>query len=137
MIVVDTNVLSQPLRQDGERRVIAWLDAHDEQIRIRAQAISQLVYGYEKLPFGRKRTELHGCVFALLTRCHDRILPFDRAAAEAHGWLIAKLKRQGLTPPFVDPQIAAIAISRCATVATRNTDDFAPSELDLINPWAD
>lgn len=135
MIVVDTNVISQPLREDGERRVIDWLDQHDKDVRIPAQAIAELVYGCEKLEFGRKRTELHNTMFALLTRYRDRILAFDRAAAEAHGWLFARLQRQGKTPPFADSQIAAIAISRGAKVATRNIDDFEPSGVELINPW--
>lgn len=135
MIVVDTNVLSQPLREDGERRVIEWLDRHDVDVRIPAQSVAELVYGYEKLDFGRRRTELHDAIFSLLTRYRDRVLPFDRAAAEAHGWLFAKLEKQGQTPSFANSQIAAIAISRGAKVATRNTADFAPSGIDLINPW--
>lgn len=135
MIVVDTNVISQPLRENGERRVIDWLDANDSDIRIPAQTIAELVYGYEKLEFGRRRTELHDAVFALLTRYRDRILTFDRAAAEAHGWLFAKLEKQGKTPPFADSQIAAIAISRGAKIATRNVADFELSGVELINPW--
>lgn len=136
MIIIDTNVLSQPLREDGERRVIDWLDAHDEQVGIPAQAIAELVYGYEKLEFGRRRTELHDAVFSLLTRYRDRIVPFDRAAAEAHGWLYAKLERQGRVLPFADSQIAAIAISRAASVATRNVKHFAPTGIAVIDPWA-
>lgn len=135
MIIVDTNVLSQPLRGDGERRVIDWLDANDRQVRIPAQAVAELVYGYEKLDFGRRRTDLHDSVFALLTRYRDRIVPFDRAAAEAHGWLFAKLENEGKMLPFFDSQIAAIAISRGAAIATRNRKDFERTGVDLIDPW--
>lgn len=135
MIVVDTNVMSQPLRRDGERRVIDWLDLNDADIRIPAQAIAELVYGYETLEFGPNRSELQHSVLALLTRYRDRVLPFDRAAAEAHGWLFARLKKMGKTPPFADSQIAAIAISRGARVATRNVGDFAPSGVEVVNPW--
>ena len=135
MIIIDTNILSQPLRKDGARRVIDWLDANDRQLRIPAQAISELVYGYEKLDFGHRRTELHDAVFALLTRYRDRILPFDRAAAEAHGWLYARMEKLGQTLPFSDSQIAAIAISRGASVATRNVKDFARTGVELIDPW--
>ncbi len=136
MIIVDTNVLSQPLRENGERRVVEWLDTHDLHIRIPAQAIAELVYGYERLEFGRRRSDLHDAVFALLTRYRDRILPFDRAAAEAHGWLYARLQRQGQTLPFADSQIAAIAIARGASVATRNVKDYARTGVELIDPWS-
>lgn len=135
MIVVDTNVLSQPLRPNGNRRVIDWLDAHDAEVRIPAQAIAEMVYGYEKLQISRARMDLHDRVFALLTRYDDRILPFDRAAAEAHGWLVARLEKIGKTKPFVDSQIAAIAISRGAKVATQNTADFQHTGVELIDPW--
>lgn len=135
MILLDTNVLSQPLRKDGERRVIDWLDANDAEIVIPAQSIAELVYGYEKLEFSRRRMELHDTVFALLTRYRDRILSFDRAAAEAHGWLVARMERAGTPLPFADSQIAAIAISRAATVATRNTKDFQRAGVALIDPW--
>ncbi|KPF77933.1 hypothetical protein IP88_05135 [alpha proteobacterium AAP81b] len=135
MILIDTNVLSQPLRDDGERRVVDWLDAHDAEILIPAFAIAELVYGYEVLAFGRRRTELHDAVFALLTRYEDRIVAFDRPAAEAHGWLVAKLKSEGKPMPFVDSQIAAIAIARSTRVATRNIVDFKATGLELIDPW--
>ena len=135
MIVIDTNVLSQPLRDNGEQRVIDWLDANDAEIVIPAQSIAELVYGYEKLDYSRRRTELHNAVFALLTRYRDRILSFDRAAAETHGWLIAKMEKAGTPLPFSDSQIAAIAISRAAPVATRNTKDFERTGVRLIDPW--
>ena len=135
MILVDTNVLSQPLREDGEKRVIDWLDSHDSQIAIPAFAIAEMVYGYEILEFGKRRMDLHDAVFAMLTRYRDRIVPFDRAAAEAHGWLTAKMEKNGTKLPFVDSQMAAIAIARSASVATRNVKHFQATELIVINPW--
>ena len=135
MILVDTNVISQPLRGSGERRVIDWLDANDSEIVIPAFAIAEMVYGYEVLDWSKHRMELHNSVFALLTRYRERILPFDRAAAEAHGWLVAKMKREGTPLPVVDSQIAAIAIARSAAVGTRNVKDFAHTGLKVIDPW--
>ncbi len=135
MILVDTNVISQPIRENGERKVIDWLDAHDADIFIPAQAIAELVYGYEILAISRRRMELHDAVFAMLTRYRERMIPFDRAAAEAHGWLTARMEKAGTPLPFADSQIAAIAISRAAAVATRNTKDFARTGVEIVNPW--
>jgi len=135
MILVDTNVISQPLREDGEKRVINWLDENDAEVAIPALAVAELVYGYEVLEFGKRRMELHDAVFSLLIRYRDRIVPFDRAAAEAHGWLVAKMKREGTRLPFVDSQMAAIAIARSSCVATRNVKDFRATGLTVINPW--
>ena len=135
MILVDTNVVSQPLRGDGEKRVIDWLDAHDAEIIIPAFAVAEMVYGYEVLGWTKHRMELHDTVFALLTRYRGRIVPFDRAAAEAHGWLVAKMKNAGTPLPFVDSQIAAIAIARSAKIATRNVKDYLRTGLTVIDPW--
>jgi predicted nucleic acid-binding protein len=135
MILVDTNVISQPLREGGEQKVISWLDANDMDIFIPAQSIAELVYGYEKLEISRRRLELHDAVFAMLTRYRERVVSFDQAAAEAHGWLTAKMEKAGTPLPFSDSQIAAIAISRAATVATRNTRDFSRTGVEIVNPW--
>ncbi len=135
MILVDTNVISQPLRANGEQRVVDWLDANDAEIIIPSFAVAEMVYGYEVLEWSRHRMELHDTVFALLTRYRGRIVPFDRAAAEAHGWLVAKMKKAGTPLPFVDSQIAAIAIARSASVATRNVGDFQRTGLTVIDPW--
>jgi hypothetical protein len=136
VILTDTNVISQPLRDDGDGRVIAWLDDNDAVIRIPSFAIAELVYGYERLAFGRRRNVLHDAVFSLLTRYSERIIAFDRPAAEAHGWLVARLERQGAPLPLLDTQIAAIAISRDAAVATRNVRHFAPTGVRVVDPWA-
>jgi len=135
MILVDTNVLSQPLRPDGERRVIEWLDANDADVVIPALSVAELVYGYERLAPGRRRAGLQDAVLALLTRYGDRILPFDRAAAEVHGWLVARMDREGHPLPLADSQIAAIAIARKIPIATRNTRDFDRIGIELRNPW--
>ncbi len=135
MILVDTNVLSQPIRANGERRVIDWLDANDAEIIIPSFAVAELVYGYEVLDWSRHRMELHDSVFALLTRYRNRIVSFDRAAAEAHGWLVAKMKKAGTPLPLVDSQIAAIAIARASSMATRNVKDYERTGLTVIDPW--
>lgn len=135
MILLDTNVLSQPIREDGARVVIDWLDAHDAEVAIPAISIAELVYGYECLPAGRRHVALTDAVFSLLKLYEDRVVPFDRAAAEAHGWLTAKLEREGRPTPVMDTQIAAIALARDATVATRNVGHFAPAGVRVVNPW--
>ena len=64
-----------------------------------------------------------------------RVLPFDQAAAQAYAE-IAAARRQAARPitPF-DAQIAAIARSRDAGVATRNGADFEGCGISVIDPW--
>ena len=136
MIVIDTNVLSQPMRANGEQRVIDWLRDNFEHVAIPVLALAEIVYGIELIEDYDRRIQLVNALATIRQRFEDRFVPFDIAAAEAHGWLQARMKRQGGRLPEIDSQIAAIAISRNAKVATRNVRDFSRTGLELINPWA-
>ena len=135
MILIDTNVLSQPLRLNGSSKVNAWIAANFEEIAIPVLAISEIVYGIELIGDFERRIQLTNALATMRLRFEDRFVPFDTPAAEAHGWLQARMKRQGGRLPEIDSQIAAIAISRSAKVATRNTKDFERTGVELIDPW--
>jgi toxin FitB len=53
-----------------------------------------------------------------------RILPFDVDAAPLFATIVAKRRTIGRPISQIDAQIAAIARSHHATLATRNVDDF-------------
>lgn len=65
----------------------------------------------------------------------DRILPFDRSAARAYADIVSGRRKQGRPISHFDGQIAAIARSRDAGVATRNETDFVGCDIAVINPW--
>ena len=88
------------------------------------------------MPRSRRRARLEEVVAAILEEDFaERILPFDSAAARAFAPIAAR--RRGLGRPIseFDAQIAAIAHSRGATLATRNVADFADCGIKLISPW--
>lgn len=137
MILVDTNVVSQTLRANGDARVNAWLSANFELIGIPTLAISEIVYGIEMVDDFDRRVQLTNALATLRLRIDDRYVPFDTAAAEAHGWLKARMRRAGTPMPEIDSQIAAIAMSRNAILATRNVKDFERTGIEILNPWDD
>ena len=67
----------------------------------------------------------------------DRVLPFDEASAYAFAMIAAGHRSSGRTIGELDSQVAAIALSHRATLATRNTKDFRYCGIELINPWDD
>lgn len=136
MILADTNLLSETVRQSPDPKVADWLDRNEYTIWLPTIVIAELRYGVEKLPASRKKTTLTLWLAALLKQYEERIAPFDGDAAEAHGKLCARLKRRGETMPLADSYLAAIAHARGAAIATRNVDDFRHAEIDLIDPWA-
>jgi predicted nucleic acid-binding protein len=135
MILLDTNVLSQPMRANGSAKVNNWIRDNFDQIGIPVLAISEIVFGIEMIDDWERRIQLTNALATMRLRFDNRFVPFDTAAAEAHGWLQARMKREGARLPEIDSQIAAIAMSRSAKIATRNVKDFARTGVELIDPW--
>ncbi len=138
MILLDTNVISEPLKPQPETAVLRWLDAQNiEALYLPAIGLSELMFGVATLPEGRRKRELETQLDRrVLTVFTGRVLPFDAAAASAHAALRARGRRLGLGIPIVDGYIAAIAIAHSLIVATRDTSPFAAAGLPTIDPWA-
>lgn len=136
MIVLDTNVLSELMRQDADVDVLAWLDRQPvAQLTTTSVNVAEIRYGLERLPRGRRRTRLVGIAEDYFGSFGSRVLPFDLAAAENYAVVVAARDRLGLPISPFDGQIAAICHRTGATLATRNVPDFAGLGLDVRNPW--
>lgn len=137
MILLDTNVLSELMRPAPERRVEQWLAAQpDASIFISAITEAELRYGAALLPSGRRRSALVAEIEGMLEEDFSgRILPFDSLAAQAFAIIAAERRQEGRPISQADAQIAAIARSRGASLATRNLPDFDGCGVQVINPW--
>ena len=137
MILLDTNILSELMRPAPEEGVEQWLaDQPDASVFISAITEAELRYGVALLPAGKRRSALATVIQDMLGEDFTgRILPFDSAAAVAFAEIAATRRQAGLPISQADAQIAAIARSRGASLATRNVDDFAGCEVEIINPW--
>jgi len=137
MIVLDTNVVSELLRPAPATQVEAWLSAQDgATVYFTAVGEAELRHGVAILPAGRRRTALAKAIEGILEEdFRDRILPFDRAAASAYAAIAAKRRAAGRPISQFDCQIAAIARSHEAAVATRNTGDYEDCGIEVIDPW--
>ncbi len=137
MILLDTNILSELMRPAPEKGVEQWLaDQPDASVFISAITEAELRYGVALLPAGKRRSALATVIEDMLGEDFiGRILPFDSAAAVAFAEIAANRRQAGRPIAQADAQIAAIAWSRGAVLATRNELDFAECGLKLINPW--
>jgi len=138
MILLDTNVLSELMRSTPEAAVERWLaEQASASVFICAITEAELRYGLALLPDGRRRAALTAVVEDMLMEdFRDRILPFDSAAAVAFAQIAADRRRSGRPISQADAQIAAVARSRGAVLASRNLPDFDGCGLELINPWS-
>ncbi|MBY5635193.1 type II toxin-antitoxin system VapC family toxin [Rhizobium leguminosarum] len=138
MIVLDTNVISELLTPAPNVGVIEWLGAqHPLSVFTTAITEAEILYGLRLLPHGRRRSDLEAPVLSIFYEdMSGRVLPFDRDAADVYA-IITDRRKAGRPIRQFDAQIAAIAISRGASLATRNVSDFEGIGLQIINPWTD
>ncbi|ATG74489.1 plasmid stability protein StbB [Zobellella denitrificans] len=137
MIVLDTNVVSEPLRQAPEARVIEWIDAQAlETLYLSAITVAELRFGMASLPAGKRRDGLQESLEKqILPLFAGRVLPFDMSASKAYAELMAKARAAGLAIGAADGYIAATAAANGMIVATRDVSPFEAAGVDTINPW--
>ena len=137
MLVLDTNVLSEMMRPEPEACVLEWMATRPaDSLFTTTITEAELRYGMALLPTGRRREKLTNALASMLDQDFaQRILPFDRSAAKVYADIVSERRRAGRPITQFDAQIAAIARSRNAAVATRNDKDFATCGIDVINPW--
>lgn len=138
MIVLDTNVISEITRQLPDSRVMKWFGEQDPaNLATTATNEAEILAGLAVLPQGKKKDGLIRSTTAMLGLLGCGIFPFDRNAAQIYPLIVLQRRVLGLATPVADCQVAAIARSHRAAVATRNTGDFVHSGIDIINPWTD
>lgn len=137
MILLDTNVVSEPLRPQAEAQVIAWIDAQAlETLYLSAMSVAELRAGVALLPAGRRRSTLHEQLEKrVLPTFTGRVLAFDMACTKACAELLASTRAAGRGIETADACIAAIALTHGFSVATRDTGPFVAAGVAVINPW--
>lgn len=139
MILIDTNVISEPWKPAPAAEVIAWLDAQAiETLFISAISVAELRFGIASMPVGRRQTILHNRLEdEVLPHFVERILPFTLSTSRFYSDLMAGARVSGRAIGKADGLIAATAAERGLVVATRDTSPFKAAGLKIINPWID
>ena len=132
--LADTNVLSEPLRPRPDAGVLARLREHAAAVGTAAPVWHELWFGVSRLPASRRRRQLQAFLEDVAARGVP-VLPYDAAAAQWHGQERARLASEGRTPPFVDGQIAAVAVTRGLVLVTANVRDYEGFEGLRVEDW--
>jgi len=136
MIILDTNVISEPLKPGADSNVVAWLNRQNTNtLFITTINTFELLVGVETMPAGKRRRQKADNVGSILEVFADRILPFDSAAAMACALVMARTRAAGKPIQLADGQIAAIAQVHGFAVATRDVDPFLAAGVVVIHPW--
>jgi toxin FitB len=138
MILLDTNVLSELMRPLPSARVVAWVGGRPRsRLGITAITQAEILYRIELLPKGRRKSGLLTAAQTMFSEeFRGRVFPFGSEAAHAFATISAARNTQGKPISQFDAQIAAIAQTLGAELATRNVTDFDGCGITLLNPWA-
>jgi predicted nucleic acid-binding protein len=135
MIILDTNVLSETIRRATAPEVLPWLAAQPpSRVFTTAVSMAEILYGIEVLPGGKRRAALQAKVREMFAEDFaGRVLAFDSEAAGYCAALMAARRAKGRPIGQFDAQIAAIARSQGAALATRDAGGFADCGVTLVD----
>ena len=137
MFLLDTNVVSELRKAKAgraDKNVVAWAaSAAASSMFVSAITVHELEIG---VLLAERRDPAQGTILRrwleaqVLPAFAERILPVDTAVARRGAALHVPDPR-----PVRDSLIAATALVHGMPVATRNVADFAPTGVEIIDPW--
>jgi toxin FitB len=138
MFLLDTNVLSDAVKQTPHPAVSAWSRAQPRStLFISAVSLAEAGYGVERLAAGRKSQALRQWLNSVLVDFRDRILPVDSQVALTQARIRRAAENARRAMPQIDAFLAATAQVHGLTLVTRNVRDFEAWGGAMLNPWGD
>ncbi|MCK5354383.1 MAG: type II toxin-antitoxin system VapC family toxin [Methyloprofundus sp.] len=133
--LLDTNVISEPLKDLPNSKVLDNIERYHDKIAIPVFVVYELIKGARQLSESVKQRRILHYIDKVVFQLP--ILSYTDSIAIWHGEEMARLQGLGKTAPFLDSQIAAIAAGNDLVLVTRNTRDFQNfNDLSLEN-WFD
>lgn len=135
--LLDTNVVSEWVKQRPDANVIGWLaDADEDRICLSVITFAEIRQGVEQMPAGRRHDALKLWLQdELPARFEGRILTIDLLVADAWGAIMARSSEMGIGLGAMDAFFAATSKAHGLTLVTRNTRHFEKVGIPLLNPW--
>ncbi len=131
--LLDSNILSEPSRPVPNQQVLSKLTRHQVEVGVASLVIHELLYGCWRLPSSKRRDYLWKYIQESVLSLP--VFDYDLKAARWHAEERARLSKIGLTPAFVDGQIASIAVCNGLILVTRNVSDFQDFESLTLANW--
>lgn len=136
--LLDTNVLSEPLRRAPEPQVIEWLRGRKPlELHLSVISIGEIERGIHELSAGAKRARLTTWARnALLRQFAGRLHDITVSVSMRWGALIAESRRRGQSVPLVDGLLLATAAEHDLTLVTRNASHCVHRGVPVLDPWS-
>jgi len=132
--LLDTNVISEPLRPQPNPAVIQRLQQYQGEFAIASVTWHELLFGCYSLPTSKRRERIEQYIKEIV-QPNIPILPYDHVGAEWFALERARLVIIGKTPAYPDGQIAAIAKINGLILVTNNVSDYTDFEELQLDNW--
>jgi tRNA(fMet)-specific endonuclease VapC len=132
--LLDTNILSEPLKLEPNAAVIEQIERYQSEVAITLVTWHEIWFGCYRLPASKKRQ----CIEQYLRDIVEPDVPILPYGAEPALWFPqerSRLVSLGRTPSFADGQIAAIAYTHNLVLITNNVSDYADFQNLQIENW--
>ena len=133
--LLDTSTLSAAIAAKPDRNVVNRLGQRGGQCAIASVVWNELVYGWSRLPEGKRKTELEAFLHEVVLKSFP-VLPYGEEEATWHGLERARQESLGRPGPYVDGQIAAIARVNDLILVTANVKDFSRFKDLRVEDWS-
>ena len=131
--VLDTNALSELMRERPRPALESKLVKHRRQCGIPAPVIDELQFGVSRITHGERRAMYQAWLEALMS--DFPVIPLDGFCAQWHGRERARLTNEGRPPSLYDGLIASIAVVNELTLVTHNTADVVRFTGIQLEDW--
>jgi len=132
--LLDTNIISEPLRPLPNANVMTQLIEAKSTVAIASIVWQEVLLGCYRMPDSKRRRAIEAYLQEEV-KVKLPILPYTQEAAEWFAKERARLIPMGLTPSYADGQIAAIAKVNNLILVTRNVADYANFQDLAIENW--
>jgi tRNA(fMet)-specific endonuclease VapC len=133
--LLDTSIVSSPISKEPNAEIVKHLESAGHECAIAAPVWHELTYGCRRLPRGKRRAALETYLQDVVLASFP-VLAYDETAAHWHGHERARLEGLGRPAPYVDGQIAAIALVNDLILVTVNVKDFARFKGVQVENWS-
>lgn len=134
--LIDTCLISELRRPIPSESVKTWFQKCEENtIFISTLSIGEIKYGIQRLPDGSKKDDLQVWFNQVIDSFSYRILPITKQICITWAIMKAAAESNGFQLPVIDGLLAATAKEENLIFVTRNTKDFKPTNINMINPW--
>jgi tRNA(fMet)-specific endonuclease VapC len=132
--LLDTNILSEPLKLEPNAAVIEQMERYQSEIAITSVTWHEIWFGCYRLPASKKRQRIEQYLRDIVEP-DVPILPYGTEPALWFAQERSRLVSLGRTPSFADGQIAAIAHTHNLILITNNVSDYVDFQNLQIENW--